>query len=59
MQEAQKHLGLMFPNCGCEDMVVEEIFKELDIEESMNNSSMKLIGVAKPFQKNLNHPPRR
>jgi len=59
VQEAQKHLGLMFPNCGCDDMVVEEIFKELDLKEAINDNSMTLMGVAKPFQKKIKPPPRK
>ncbi len=40
-------------------MVIEEIFKELDLKEAINNSSMKLMGVAKPFQKKIKPPPKK
>ncbi len=40
-------------------MVIEENFKELDLKESMNNNSMKLMGVAEPFQKKNNPPPKK
>lgn len=49
----------MFPNCGCDDMAVKEIFKELDLKKSMSNNSMKLMGVAKPFQKKIKPPPKK
>jgi hypothetical protein len=49
----------MFLDYGCDDMVVQEIFKELHLKESMNNNSMKLMGVIEPFQKRIKPPPKK
>ncbi len=56
MQEARKHLSLLFPDCGYDDAVVEKILKELELRDSMTASSMKLVGVSEPFPKVLQPP---
>jgi hypothetical protein len=56
VQEARKHLSLLFPDCGYDDAVVEKILKELELRDSMTASSMKPVGVSEPFPKVLQPP---